>query len=264
MNQRIAPVRAPRPDVHVSRKEALAWKDASKAGLRLAPVHEDRETGRFLGLLGFEAMASSGLHQHGDVGFSYVLSGSIRDYASATQAGEMGINLPGATHEAIAYVPSVVASRLDGHVLYAGDEYGDAPHLHAGGRLGDFRNRRPEDPPTVNVAVEAIAPAVTAIGGLSRRLISNYHGTAHDFRNAALTLIPGTRVPAFQARAPIELFVVGGAIEINGQVAPAASFCMVEGNAQVQLSSAHGGFVIAWSEAPVQWLDAERPDLFGF
>lgn len=266
MNSRIAPVRASRPDVYVSRQEALIWKDASRPGLRLAPVHEDRETGHFLGLLGFEAMATSGLHQHSDAAFSYMLSGSIRDYGGKTDAGEMGINLAGATHEAIAFVPSVVASRLDGHVLYAGEENPQAatPHLHAGGRFGDFRNQRPEDPPTLNVDVEGIAASATSVAGLSRRLISDYHGTPHDFRNAAMTLIPGTRVPPFATRAPIEIFVIAGSFEINKQLATGGGFCMVEAGAQVRLASTHGAFLIAWSEAPVQWLDGERPDLFGF
>ena len=264
MNSRTSPIRGARPDVYVSRKETLQWKDASKAGLRLAPVHEDRETGHFLGLLGFEAMAASGLHQHTDAAFSYMLSGCIRDYAGKTQEGEMGINLAGATHEAIAYVPSVVASRLDGHVLYAGEEYDDAPHLHAGGRVGNFKHQRPEDAPTINVDVEGTPASMTSVAGVSRRLIHNYHGTAHDFRSAALTLNPGTRVPPFTTSAPIEIFVIAGCFEINGQLATAGGFCIVEGNAQVQLSSANGAFLVAWSEAPVQWLDDERPDLFGF
>jgi hypothetical protein len=265
MNSRIAPVRAARHDVFISRKEELTWKDASKPGLRLAPVHENRETGRFLGLLGFEAMTNSGLHQHGDVGFSYLLSGSIRDYAGKTEAGEMGINLPGATHDAIAYVPSVVASRLDGHVLYVGEGESDAPHLHAGGRFAAFTNQHPEEAPTINIAVERIPASVTRVAGLLRRMISDYRGTAHDFRNVALTLIPGTHVPAFQTRAPIEIFVIAGALEVNGQVAPGGGFCMIEGDAQVKMSSGAGTFLVAWSEAPVQWLDeAVRPDPFGF
>lgn len=264
-HSRTLPVRASRPDVYVSRNDALHWKDASRPGLRLAPVHEDRETGHFLGLLGFEAMATSGLHQHTDAAFSYMLSGSIRDYAGKTSAGEMGINLAGATHDAIAYVPSVVASRLDGHVLYADEEHDAAtPHLHAGGRFGDFKNQRPEDPPTINVDVEGIQASMTSVAGLSRRLISDYHGTAHNFRNAALTLNPGTRVAPFTTRAPIEIFVIAGCFEINNQMATASGFCIVEAGAQVQLSSANGAFLIAWSEAPVQWLDSERPDLFGF
>lgn len=263
MNSQLPPLSVPR-DVYVSRREALNWKDASKPGLRLAPVHENRDTGRFLGLLGFEAMTSSGLHQHGDIGFSYLLSGSIRDYAGKTEPGEMGINLPGATHDAIAYVPSAVASRLDGHVLYAGEDFEDAPHLHAGGRVGDFTNKRPEDPPTLNVPVESIPATVTRVAGLSRRLISDYRGTAHNFRNAALTLIPGTRVPPFITSAPIEIFLIAGSLEINGQHAESGGFCIIDGATQVQLSSSHGAFLIAWSEAPVQWLDSANPDLFGF
>ena len=115
-----APITSVQSDrIYVTSHDQLRWVDASRPGLRLAAVHENRETGRFLGLLGFEALSSSGLHQHVDVAFSYMLSGGLTDYAGTTVAGQMGINMPGATHDAIAYVPSMMASRLDGPVLYA-------------------------------------------------------------------------------------------------------------------------------------------------
>lgn len=254
-----------RADVSVFSREDVSWKDASKPGLRLAPVHENRETGHFLGLLGFEPMASSGLHQHTSAAFSYLLSGSIRDYGGKTQRGEMGINLAGATHDAVAYERSIVASRLDGHVLYA-DQLSDeeAPHMHAGGRTGQFANESPEDVPTLNIAVEAIVPAVSQIDGLTRRLISDYEGTGHNFRNSALTLRPGTRLPVFRTSAPIELFVVAGDLQMNGKFVTSGGFGIIEDNTQVHMSSEYGVFLIAWAEGAIEWQDRSVADLFGF
>jgi hypothetical protein len=255
----------PEPDVSVFNSGDIVWRDASKPGLMLAPVHENRETGHFLGLLGFEPMTSSGLHQHTSAAFSYMLSGSIRDYGGKTRPGEMGINLAGATHDAIAFERSIVASRLDGHVLYAdqlSDE--DAPHLHAGGRLGQFDNERPADAPTLNVPVEEITPAATRIAGVTRRLISDYKGTGLDFRNAALTLRPGTRLPVFRTSAPIELFLIAGDLEFNGKFLTSGGFAILEGHRQFQMGSSFGAFLIAWAEGPVEWQDTPADDLFGF
>src|ERR1700709_1654311 len=152
----------PASNVQVASKEELRWIDASRPGLRLAPVHQDRTTGRFLGLLSFDTMASSGLHQHVDVGFSFLLSGGLTDYSGTTVAGQMGINLPGATHDAIAYLPSMMASRLDGPVLYWPEPGREAaPHLHAGGRDGKFTNPRPEDPPDISITLQTL-PALSS------------------------------------------------------------------------------------------------------
>jgi hypothetical protein len=251
--------------VHITCQADLRWVDASRPGLRLAAVHEDRNTGRFLGFLGFETLASSGLHHHVDIAFSYMLSGGLTDYAGTAVAGQMGINLPGATHDAIAYLPTLMASRLDGPVLYAPGVGGDdAPHLHAGGRSQAFVNPRPEESPDVNVTLATLQASSTAVAGVSRRMICDYKGTAHDFRNVSLTLIPGTKVPPFRTRALIEIFVLGGAMKVNGKLVLAGGFCIIEPDAEVTISSGYGAQFIAWSEAPVQWADSERPDLFGF
>jgi len=258
-------VATPTSNVYVASKEDLRWVDASRPGLRLAPVHEDRTTGRFLGLLGFDTLSSSGLHQHVDIGFSYLLSGGLTDYSGTTVAGQMGINMPGATHDAIAYLPTLMASRLDGPVLYwpePGRE--EAPHLHAGGRDGKFTNPRPEDSPDISITLRDLPALSSSVGGVTRKLICDYRGTSHDFRNTALTMIPGTHVPAFQTRAPVEIFMIGGGLKINGELLLSGGFCVIEANAVVELSTAFGGYFLAWSEAPIKWLDREGTDLFGF
>lgn len=251
--------------IYVTNHAQLRWVDASRPGLRRASVHENSDTGRFLGLLGFEALSSSGLHQHVDIGFSYMLSGGLTDYAGTTIAGQMGINMPGATHDAIAYLPSMMASRLDGPVLYApGVSTEDAPPLHAGGRTETFVNPKPEESPDVSITVADLQAWSTAVAGLSRRMICDYRGTRHDFRNVALTLIPGTRVPPFKTRNLIELFVIGGGLQVNGKLVLGGGFCVIEPEAEVHMKSNYGGLFIAWSEGRIEWLDGQRPDLFGF
>lgn len=251
--------------VFVTRKEQLRWVDASRPGLRVAAAHEDRASGRFLGLLGFDPLASSGLHQHVDVAFSYVLSGGLTDHAGTTVAGQAGINLPGSTHDAIAYTASLLASRLDGPVLYWPEEgREDAPHLHAGGRDARFGNPQPEREPTVSITVKDIAPLPTWVGGVQRRLIFDYRGTAHDFRHCALTLIPGTRIPPFRAAAPLELFMIGGGMRLNGSLVLAGGFGVIEAGTQVEMASDFGAYLLAWSEAPIAWTDRAGGDLFGF
>ena len=52
--------------VRVYAADDLKWHTAGKTGLSLKPVREDREKGLFLGLVGFEPLTRSGLHQHLD------------------------------------------------------------------------------------------------------------------------------------------------------------------------------------------------------
>ena len=76
--------------VSVYDAEALTWHTAGKAGLALKPVREDREKGRFLGLVGFEPLTRSGLHQHLGVATSFVLDGSLTDYQGPVRLHESG------------------------------------------------------------------------------------------------------------------------------------------------------------------------------
>lgn len=251
--------------IYIRSSAELRWVDASRPGLRMAAVHENRDTGRFLGLLGFEALSSSGLHHHVDIAFSCMLSGGLTDYAGTTVAGQMGINMPGATHDAIAYVSTLMASRLDGPVLYAPGVGGeDAPHLHAGGRCETFVNPRPEESPDLSITLAGLPAWSTSIAGLSRRLICDYHGTRHDFRNVVLRLNPGTQVPPFRTRRLVEIFVLGGGMKVNGRLVLGGGFCVIEPDAEVSMASSFGVEFIAWSEGRIDWQDAARPDLFGF
>lgn len=159
----------------------------------------------------------------------------------------------------------MMASRLDGPVLYAPGVGGDdAPHLHAGGRTEAFVNPKPEESPDISLTLANLPAWSTSVAGCSRRMICDYHGTRHDFRNVSLTLIPGTRIPAFRTRNLVEIFVIGGGIQVNGKLVLGSGFCVIEPDAEVHMKSGYGALLIAWSEGPVDWLDGQRPDLFGF
>ena len=128
--------------VHVYDAETLQWQSAGKTGLSLKPVREDREKGRFLGLVGFEPVVRSGLHQHLGVATSFVLDGGLTDYQGSIGLHVAGINLKGATHDAVAYQRSLLVSRLEAPVIYP-PETGRDYALHTGPRFGEIRNPNP-------------------------------------------------------------------------------------------------------------------------
>jgi hypothetical protein len=58
------------------------------------------------------------------------------------QPHQVGINDRGSTHDAMAYVPTILVSKLAGPVTYPRDA-GVLSGIHAGSPHADFRNRRP-------------------------------------------------------------------------------------------------------------------------
>src|SRR5262245_14830484 len=79
---------------------AAPWTDAGKPGINQKVVRVDHAEGRYLGLIAFEPLIASGLHQHLGVATSYIVQGSLCDYGGTVVRGQMGINLKGATHDA--------------------------------------------------------------------------------------------------------------------------------------------------------------------
>jgi len=242
----------------------LTWIDASRPGLRMAPVMQDRERGQFLGLLGFEPFASTGLHQHLDIAFSYFLDGGLTDYQGSTRAGQMGINLAGATHDAIAYRRTLTASRLEGPVLYEGPGDANLQALHSGARTAAIVNDAPETMPDINICVERLPVIATSVPGITRRIIYDYHKVQRDGRSVELNLLPGSATPAFRLTAPLSLFVVGGAVTVNDVAVTAGGFGIVEPGPTLRLRSPYGACCLVWSEGAMQWDDRAGMDLFGF
>jgi hypothetical protein len=259
----------PRPaplakNVHVYDAEGLKWHTAGKAGLALKPVREDREKGRFLGLVAFEPMTRSGLHQHLGVATSFILDGGLTDYQGSVGLHEAGINLKGATHDAIAYQRSLLVSRLEAPVIYPA-ETGRDYALHTGPRFGAIRNLNPETPPDINIAVDRLPALPTAIAGVTRKMIFDYALSNGEHRYAQMAMLPGSSTPPFTTRAALELWVRGGDIRIGGVAAYANCFVIVEAGATIAIDSGFGALFHAWSDARMDWADgAKQPDLFGF
>jgi len=235
----------------------LEWHTAGKTGLSLKPVREDREKGRFLGLVGFEPLTRSGLHQHLGVATSFILDGSLTDYQGT-------VNLKGATHDAIAYQRSLLVSRLEAPVIYP--EATDRDYaLHTGPRFGAIRNPNPEAEPDINVPVDRLRALPTGIGGVTRKMIFDYALSGGEHRYVQMGMLPGSKTPAFTTTALLEMWVRGGDLRIGGKVAYADCFVVVEPGATVAIESDFGALFHVWSEGPMQWTDGgKKSDLFGF
>jgi anti-sigma factor ChrR (cupin superfamily) len=243
---------------------AAPWTPTGRPGLSQKPVRASREAGQYLGLIGFDPMTKSGLHQHQAPAFSYFLDGTLHDYDGAARKGEMGINLAGTTHDAIAYDRCVLAARLEGPVLYPPEEGADG-RVHTGAQVAEFRNLAPEVPPDINIAIADLKPLATGIGGMTRRLVFDHRMIGENRRLVVLNLLPGTRVPAHRTSAGIEWFVLGGEVRIGDTRAAGGSFVILEPGATAEITSDYGARLIAWADGPVDWLDGlGRPDPYGF
>ena len=250
--------------IHVYDAGDLKWQTAGKSGLALKPVREDREKGRFLGLVAFEPLTRSGLHQHTGVATSFILDGGLTDYQGSVGLHEAGINLKGATHDAVAYQRSLMASRLEAPVIYPAETARDYA-LHSGPRFGEIRNPNPELPPDINVAVDRLPALPTSIAGVTRKMIFDYALSKGEHRYVQMGMLPGSMTPAFTTRAALELWVRGGDLRIEGALAYANCFVLIEPGTTLRLASDFGALFHVWSEGRLDWADgASSPDLFGF
>jgi hypothetical protein len=251
--------------------QALPWQDTPEPGLRLKPVRYDDERGHFLGLVAFAPLARSGLHQHRGVATSFVVDGSLCDYAGPIGLHQAGINLVGSTHDAVAYQNTLLVSRLEGPVVYPASQ-GELSGLHAGSAHAEFDNPAPEALPDINVTVDALVSHQTGIALIRRQAIFDYAGTGSAHRFVQMSLAPGAECPTWRCRHLTEFWVRGGLLQIDGRVAHANCFVIVEPGATVRLSSPFGALLLAWAEGPEEWIEpavepgsrAVRSSLFGF
>ena len=251
-------------NVRIYDAERLKWQTAGKVGLALKPVREDRDKGRFLGLVAFEPITRSGLHQHLGVATSFMLDGGLTDYQGAIELHEAGINLKGATHDAVAYQRALMVSRLEAPVIYP-PETGRDYALHTGPRFGEIRNPNPEAPPDINIPVDRLPALPTAIAGVTRKMIFDYALSKGEHRYLQMGMLAGSAIPALTTRAPLELWVRAGDLRVGASVAYANCFVLVEPGATIEITSSFGAMFHAWSEGPSDWADGRKhPELFGF
>jgi hypothetical protein len=256
--------------VHVFDATDLPWQASPEPGLSLKPVRYDNARGLYLGLVRFEAMARSGLHQHRGVATSFVLHGGLTDYHGSLGLQQAGINRAGATHDAIAYSATLLVSRLEGPVAYP-KEREELSGLHAGSHRDDIVNPWPERPPEVNVDVDALPLWPSGVAGLARQTVFDYAGTGSAHRWVQWHLQPGLACPRWRTTALTEFWVRGGVLLVNGRSAHGNCFVVAEAGAELELRSPHGALLLAWAEGPEQWLQAPAgapgegpPSLFGF
>lgn len=260
-----------RSEVHLIDAQLLQWQDTPEPGLRLKPVRYDDQRGHFLGLVNFAAMTRSGLHQHRGVATSFVIDGGLSDYHGPIGLHQAGINLRGATHDAMAFANTVLVSKLEGPVLYP-PERERLSGLHAGSKHGEVRNPAPEMPPDFNVDVDRLTWFQTGVAGIRRQTIFDYAGTGSAHRFVQLSMKPGTVCPPWRAAGLTEFWVRGGNVLVNGQLARANFFMVAEAGAQVHLHAPDGALLLVWAEGAEQWLDEAsssgpltvKSSLFGF
>lgn len=240
---------------------ALPWTDVGKAGIRQKVVRADREAGTFLGLIAFEPLIRTGLHRHLGPAASVFLAGALVDHQGEARAGHVGINLPGATHDAVAYRPTLLFARLDGPVIYASAK--DLSELHAGARHGGFEGPS-ADRPDLLVAPQDLAARPTGIAGLRRKLVFDYHSTGADRRLVELNLAPATVIPAHVAAGAIDMFLLAGDLVVNGRRAAGPAVLSISPGQTLAVGSDHGCRLFAWVDGPGRWSDGlSRPDVYG-
>lgn len=256
--------------VSVHDMTAAPWTGAGKDGIQQKVVRVDHKKGHYLGLVAFDALTSSGLHQHQGVAASYFLCGSLTDYAGTACRGQIGLNFKGSTHDAMAYESCLLAARLEGPVTYPPKD-GPLHRLHAGARHAAIVNARPEVPPELNIWPENFALQATRSPGVGRRLLFDYAGTGTDRRLVQLHLLPGASIPAHRTSELVEWFVLAGGVELGGATAPitaqGGSFVIIEPESEVTISSSYGALVLAWAEGPTRWLDRHdggASEIYGF
>jgi hypothetical protein len=242
---------------HVFDMNRLPWQATANPGLWLKPVRHDDALGHFLGLVRFDAFVRSGLHQHQGVATSFVVEGGLTDHHGAIGLHEAGINVKGSTHDAIAYRPTVLVSRLEGPVTYPPSS--DISGVHAGSRHEAFRNPDPDVPPEINVPVDEVPIQETGIFGVRRHLVFDYAGTGTDRRMLQLTLRPECGL-AFETPSLTEFWVRGGLLQVNGQAAHANCFVVCEPGARVEMASPFGALLLGWAEGR----ERGAGNLFGF
>ena len=245
-------------------KRDLTWTTTEKSGMQLAPVRANREEGQYLGYLKFDSFTETGLHQHLGPAFSYFLDGGLADYQGFARAGEVGINLAGATHSAIAYAPTLMASRLEAPVIYPSEDSVKGETLHTGATAGEIVNENPEVLPDINVFLDDLEWLGTGYAGVQRRPVFDYTQTEFNRRHLQLRLLPSTQVPAFHAGGGIDVFIIGGDLKVGNETRIAGDFFVIEEGALVEFSTQFGALFLAWSEGRSLWVNASASDFWGF
>lgn len=241
---------------------ATPWVETGKQGVQQKAVRADPSTGHFLGLVRFDPMVSSGIHQHLGPVTSLMLGGSLADYQDNYGRDTVTINPTGTTHDAISWEGCSFVARLEGPTVYLPV---DSKLAHVGASQGSFTNPAPENPPAIDYPLRSIRTQTTAIARVGRRMLFDYNHEKVDHRFVELTLWPEARIPTHRVTALTEWMVLAGGATINNIKVPIGAIVVMEAGAEVSIESPYGCRVLAWAEAPIEWSDDDRrPDIYGY
>jgi hypothetical protein len=239
--------------------ESLPWRETARGTAREKAVRRHDEAGLFLGLIAFDPLTRSGVHQHLGTAMSYFLAGSLTDYQGTASEGQVGINLAGATHDAVSYAGALLVSRLEGPVIIP--DGGPAIHPHA--EQGLQRACNPDVLPDLNITLDRVQPVATRFAGLARRAVFDYAGTGDDRRLCSLTLMPKAPALRVQHTAVTDFFLLAGDLKVDGRTVSGPSFVLIEPGAEVTLASEFGCSLLAWAEGPARCVETGA-ELYGF
>ncbi|WCT74478.1 cupin domain-containing protein [Sphingomonas naphthae] len=242
----------------------LPWQETGRPGIRQKAIRADRASGHFLGLVAFEPMISSGVHQHHGPATSLMLGGSLSDYQDNYGRDTITINLDGTTHDAITWEGCSFVSRLEGATSYLPANAGQgAGHVGAGEAI--FANPRPEEMPALDFPLRSARQYATSIARLSRRMLFDYSIAKENHRFVELTLWPDMRIPAHRVTALTEWMVLAGGATINNVPVPIGAVVVIEAGTEVSIESQFGCRLLAWADGPITWSEGQSlPDIYGF
>jgi hypothetical protein len=240
-----------RAGLHIYDANAIAWREVGKAGLSSKPIRQDDAKGHFLGMIGFDAGARSGMHQHQGVATSLIVHGALTDYQGEVLTGQVGINRKGATHDAMAYSRTVLVSRSEAPVSYLPDN-GALYHMHPGAHHLAFQNPAPHIMPDENITLDALPRQPTGAPGVLTQRIFDYADIEDDHRMVQLFIAPQAQLPILVTTALTEFWVRGGVMTVNGQNAWANCFVIAEPDTTLQITSPYGALLLAWAQSRPQ------------
>lgn len=250
------------PGIYAYNMATLPWVETGKQGVRLKPVRAG-ENGDFLGLVQFDMMTSSGVHQHHGPATSLMFSGAITDYQQSFGPGTVSINLDGTTHDAISWEGAFFVSRLEGPVTYLPAE--DQAAIHVGGTQAVFANPAPEVLPAIDFQLMSARQLATSIPRMSRRMLFDYAVAKEDHRYVELTLLPDMAIPSHRVTALTEWIILAGGATINNMLVKQGSIIVLEPGTEVTIESRFGCRFLAWADGPITWSGGETlPDIYGF
>ncbi len=259
-----APLRELSPGIRTCHVDDIPWTGAGAEGIFQKAVRVDQDKGLYLGAIALDPFVRTGLHQHQATAISFIVEGEITDYQGVARPGDAGINLAGATHDAIAYSRCVMISRLEGPVVYL-ESAGQRHDLHPGSRYSSSLSGSAQAFPDINIPVDELPFQDTGIENVRRQSIFDYAGTGDDYRFVQLQLLPGARIPAHRFSALTECYVRAGDLDVAGETLHAGSFLLAEAGAETALATRFGCLLLAWAEGPARWVDSPGlPDLYGF